>query len=85
MQLASTIFSYTGSVGASMIYWVLGFFTSASSLAVYLEYAAYFPNRSGSEVVYLEQAYPRPKYFFPVAFAVQSVILSFSSSNAIGT
>jgi hypothetical protein len=34
-------------------------------------------------VVYLEQAYPRPRYFFPVAFAVQSVLLSFSSSNAI--
>ncbi|KAF3047948.1 hypothetical protein E8E11_008899 [Didymella keratinophila] len=39
--------------------------------------------RSGSEVAYLEQAYPRPKYFFPVIFAVQSVILSFSSSSAI--
>ena len=51
---------------------------------MYLEFAAYFPNRSGAEVVYLEQAYPRPVYFFPVAFAVQSVILSFSSGNAIG-
>lgn len=51
---------------------------------MYLEFASYFPNRSGSEVVYLEQAYPRPKYFFPIAFAVQTVILSFSSGNAIG-
>jgi amino acid transporter len=49
----------------------------------YLEFAAYFPNRSGSEVVYLEQAYPRPRYFFPLIFAVQTVILSFSASNAI--
>ncbi|KAF9690886.1 hypothetical protein EKO04_010936 [Ascochyta lentis] len=79
----STILSYTGSVGASMFYWTSGFFISLSSMGVYLEYAAYFPNRSGSEVAYLEQAYPRPKYFFPVIFAVQSVILSFSSSNAI--
>ncbi|KAF4414593.1 high affinity methionine permease [Fusarium acutatum] len=39
--------------------------------------------RSGAEVVYLEQAYPRPKHFFPIAYAVQSVVLSFSSSNAI--
>lgn len=58
---------------------------AAAGLAVYLELAAYFPNRSGSETVYLEQAYPRPKHFFPIAFAVQSVILSFSASNAIGT
>jgi hypothetical protein len=66
------------------MYWVIGFVVSCAALAVYLELASYFPSRSGAEVVYLEQAYPRPKYFFPVAFAVQSVILSFSSSNAIG-
>ena len=68
----------------ALLYWPLGFLVSLSSLTVYLEFAAYFPNRSGAEVVYLEQAYPRPVYFFPVAFAVQSVILSFSSGNAIG-
>ncbi|KAJ4989783.1 high affinity methionine permease [Stagonosporopsis vannaccii] len=79
----STIFRYTGSIGAAMFYWTSGFFISLSSMGVYLEYAAYFPSRSGSEVAYLEQAYPRPKFFFPVIFAVQSVILSFSSSNAI--
>lgn len=67
-----------------MIFWALGFLTSAANLSVYLEYAAYFPNRSGSEVVYLEQAYPRPRWLFPTAFAFQSVALSFSSSNAIG-
>lgn len=73
----------TGAVGLAMIYWVLGFLIAISSLSVYLEYASYFSNRSGSEVVYLEQAYPRPRYLFPTAFAVQSVILSFSSGNAI--
>lgn len=67
-----------------MIYWTLGFFTSLTSLCVYLEYASYFPNRSGSEVVYLEQAYPRPKWLIPTAFAFLSVVLSFSSSNCIG-
>lgn len=66
-----------------MLYWVIGFVVSMAGLALYLELASYFPSRSGAEVAYLEQAYPRPKYFFPVAFAVQSVILSFSSSNAI--
>ena len=66
-----------------MIYWFLGLLTSAATLSVYLEYAAYFPNRSGSEVVYLEQAYPRPRWFFPTAFAVQFVLLSFTSGNAI--
>ncbi|KAF6814221.1 high affinity methionine permease [Colletotrichum plurivorum] len=79
----SAILKGTGSVGLSMIYWALGFLTSIASFSVYLELASYFPNRSGSEVVYLEQAYPRPKWLFPTAFAFQSVALSFSSGNAI--
>ncbi|KAK2007908.1 high-affinity methionine permease [Colletotrichum eremochloae] len=79
----SSILKGTGSVGLSMIYWALGFLTSIASFSVYLEFASYFPNRSGSEVVYLEQAWPRPKWLFPTAFAFQSVALSFSSGNAI--
>lgn len=79
----ATILKGTGSVGLTLLYWPLGFLISLSSLTVYLEYAAYFPNRSGAEVVYLEQAFPRPIYFFPLAFAVQTVIFSFSSGNAI--
>ncbi|KAJ0143064.1 High-affinity methionine permease, partial [Colletotrichum tanaceti] len=80
---AASILRRTGSVGLALMYWVIGFLMAASGFSVYLELASYFPNRSGSEVVYLEQAYPRPKHFFPVAYAVQSVILSFSSSNAV--
>src|ERR1700733_11145696 len=79
----STILRGTGSPGLALIFWALGFFISLAALAIYLEYASYFPNRSGSEVVYLEQAFPRPKYFFPLTFAVQTVALSFSASNAI--
>ncbi|TDZ36438.1 High-affinity methionine permease [Colletotrichum trifolii] len=79
----ASILNRTGSIGLSLIYWLIGFLMASAGFSVYLELASYFPNRSGSEVVYLEQAYPRPKHFFPVAFAVQSVILSFSSSNAV--
>ncbi|KAI0895144.1 amino acid transporter [Annulohypoxylon nitens] len=78
-----TILNSTGSVGLALIYWAIGFFLAVTGFSVYLELASYFPNRSGSEVVYLEQEYPRPKHFFPVSFAVFSVLLSFSSSNAI--
>ncbi|TVY13103.1 High-affinity methionine permease [Lachnellula arida] len=79
-----SILKGVGSVGLSMIFWAIGLLIAGSQLAVYTELASFFPNRSGAEVVYLEQAYPRPKYLLPTAFAVQSVILSFSSSNAIG-
>lgn len=67
-----------------MFYWVIGLLISLAGISVYLEFASYFPSRSGAEVVYLEQAYAKPKYFFPIAFAVQTVILSFVSSNVIG-
>ncbi|KAK4688973.1 hypothetical protein P7C73_g1143, partial [Tremellales sp. Uapishka_1] len=79
----ASILKGTGSVGLALIYWVLGWFISMAGISVYLEFCSYFPSRSGSEAVYLEQAYPKPRYFFPVAFAVQSVLLSFNSSNAI--
>jgi len=78
-----SILGATGSIGLALIYWFIGFLMAVAGFGTWLELASYFPNRSGGEVVYLEQAYPRPKHFFPIAFAVQSVILSFSSSNAI--
>ncbi|KAG7000034.1 High-affinity methionine permease [Fusarium oxysporum f. sp. conglutinans] len=81
--LAGSILNSTGSIGLALIYWFIGFIMAIAGFCVYLEFASYFPSRSGAEVVYLEQAYPRPKHFFPIAYAVQSVVLSFSSSNAI--
>lgn len=66
-----------------MIYWFIGYLLAQSTLALYLELASYFPSRSGSEVVYLEQAFPKPEYFFPTVFAIKHVIFSFGSSNAI--
>ncbi|EXK28795.1 hypothetical protein FOXG_12183 [Fusarium oxysporum f. sp. lycopersici 4287] len=75
----ATILRLTGSVGLALVYWVIGFLLAVAGLAVHMEFTSYFPNRSGSEVVWLEQA----KHLFPVAFAIQSVLLSFSSSNAI--
>ncbi|KXJ87303.1 amino acid permease-domain-containing protein [Microdochium bolleyi] len=80
---AGSILRSTGSIGLAMIFWLIGFLMAAAGFSVNLEFASYFPGRSGGEVTYLEQSYPRPKYFFPIAFAVQNVILSFSSSNAI--
>ncbi|GAB1196292.1 hypothetical protein APSETT444_005561 [Aspergillus pseudonomiae] len=80
---AATILKGVGSVGLSMIYWFIGYLLAQSTLAVYLELASYFPSRSGSEVVYLEQAFPKPAYLFPTVFAAKHVIFSFGSSNSI--
>ncbi|KAJ5874904.1 Amino acid/polyamine transporter I [Penicillium soppii] len=79
----SNVLKGAGSVGLALFYWVIGYLMASSSLSVYMEFASCFPSRSGSEVVYLEQSYPRPKYFFPTVFAMQTVLFSFSSSNAV--
>ncbi|KAG6807229.1 hypothetical protein H0H92_008309, partial [Tricholoma furcatifolium] len=80
---AGAILASVGSVGLSLVFWVIGYLFAGASLAVYLEYSTYFPRRSGAQVVYLEKAYPKPRFLLPTAFAVQTVLLSFSSSNAI--
>ena len=36
-----------------------------------------FPTRSGTEVVYLEQAYPKPRFLVPIMYAFSTVLLSF--------
>lgn len=49
----------------------------SAGLAVYSEYASMFPQRSGGEVVYLEKAYPHPRFLAPIAFSVTAVLMSF--------
>jgi hypothetical protein len=59
-----------------------------AGLSLYSELASMFPNRSGAEVVYLEQAYPRPKFLVSTLFAVTAILLSFVTillSNILGT
>ncbi|KAL1952984.1 hypothetical protein VTO42DRAFT_3807 [Malbranchea cinnamomea] len=71
------------SVGLSLIYWVIGAIIAAAALPIYLEYASLFPNRSGGQTAYLEQAYPKPPFLFPTAYAFFTMAFSFSSSNAV--
>ncbi|KAF9005315.1 amino acid transporter [Hymenopellis radicata] len=57
-----TILRQCGSLGLTMIFWVIGFFLSAAGVSYYTELLALFPNRAGADVAYLEQAYNRPKF-----------------------
>jgi hypothetical protein len=80
---AAAILKGVGSVGLSMVYWFIGYLIAQCSQSLYLEFLSYFPSRSGSEVVYLEQAFLKPKYFFPTIYAMKHVIFAFGSSNAV--
>ncbi|OJA13641.1 hypothetical protein AZE42_11117, partial [Rhizopogon vesiculosus] len=78
----SSILSSVGSVGASLMLWVLGFLLSFCGLFIWLEFGAMIP-RSGGEKVYLEAVYTKPKYLATVIFTVNAIILGFTASNCI--
>ena len=51
-------------------------FSLTVALLSYAELASFFHGRSGAEVVFLEHAYPRPRFFVPITFAISTVLLS---------
>ncbi|KAK0738572.1 amino acid permease-domain-containing protein [Schizothecium vesticola] len=75
------IIRLTDSVGATLLYWVLGGIMTFW-LFVYLEYGTALP-RSGGEKVYLERVYRRPRYLATCIFAVQFVLFAISTAGSI--
>ncbi|KAJ8580463.1 amino acid transporter [Rhizopogon salebrosus TDB-379] len=82
-SVPGVVLNSVGSIGLLFVFWLLAPLFALCGLMVYSEYASMFPKRSGAEVVYLEQAYPRPRLFVPVTFAVTSVLLSLAGTNCI--
>ncbi|KAI0338061.1 amino acid transporter [Trametopsis cervina] len=78
----SSILGSVGSVGASLMLWVLGFVLSFCGLFIWLEYGTMFP-RSGGEKVYLEAVFTRPRYLATVIFAANAILLGFTASGCI--
>ncbi|KAH9895844.1 amino acid transporter [Cubamyces lactineus] len=78
----SSILGSVGSVGASLMLWLLGFVLSFCGLFIWLEFGTMFP-RSGGEKVYLEAVYQRPKHLATFFFAANAIVLGFSSSGCI--
>ncbi|KAJ4375405.1 low-affinity methionine permease [Neocucurbitaria cava] len=71
-----------GSVGLSLLLWVIGAIIAACGLAVGLEYGCMLP-RSGGEKVYLEFTYRKPRFLASTMVATQAVLLGFTASNCI--
>ncbi|KIK81324.1 hypothetical protein PAXRUDRAFT_35907 [Paxillus rubicundulus Ve08.2h10] len=78
----SSILGSVGSVGASLMLWVLGFVLSFCGLFIWLEFGTMYP-RSGGEKVYLEAVYQKPKYLATMFFAANAIILAFNASGCI--
>lgn len=71
-----------GSVGLSLLLWLLGAIVATCGLAVSLELGCLLP-RSGGEKVYLEFMYSRPRFLASTIVAVHAVLLGFTASNCI--
>ncbi|ETW77742.1 amino acid transporter [Heterobasidion irregulare TC 32-1] len=78
----SSILNSVGSVGASLMLWILGFVLSFCGLFIWLEFGSMFP-RSGGEKVYLEAVYRKPRYLATVIFSMQAILLGFTASGCI--
>ena len=62
--------------------WVLGFLLSFCGLFVWLEFGTMIP-RSGGEKVYMEAVYKKPKFLATIIFAMNAILLGFSSDGCI--
>lgn len=78
----SAIFAATGSVGVSIMLWIIGGLITFAGLSVYMEFGLAIP-RSGGEKNYLERVYRHPRYLATCVLAAQMILLGFSSGNAL--
>ncbi|KAF3352375.1 High-affinity methionine permease like protein [Verticillium longisporum] len=78
----SGVFAATGSVGISLMLWVIGGILTMCGISVFLEFGLAIP-RSGGEKNYLERVYRHPKYLATCVLASQMILLGFSSGNSL--
>ncbi|CAE6411060.1 unnamed protein product [Rhizoctonia solani] len=79
----SYVLKSVGSVGALVTLYLVAPIVTWAGLMVYIELASMCGHkRSGAEVVYLEQAYPKPKYLVSTVFALTTALLSYTGVSA---
>ena len=77
----STILEQSGSVGMSLIYWVIGGIIAGVGFAVYAEFATAIP-RNGGELNYLQYVFRKPRYLVVSMYAAQALLLGQAAGNA---
>ena len=81
-SVPSSIFVSVGSVGMSLLVWLVGAAISFCGLAVYLDFGAALPI-SGGEKVYLERIFRKPRRLVTCIFMAYVILLGFSTPNCI--
>lgn len=81
---ASTILNLSGSVGTSLIMWVVGAIIAFSGLLTYMELGSAIP-RNGGEKNYLEYIYTKPKFLATAMYGSYIFFLGWAAGNSIVT
>ncbi|KAI1621991.1 amino acid transporter-like protein [Exophiala viscosa] len=81
-SVPSAIFAEVGSVGMTLLVWVVGAIISFCGMSVYLDLGTAMP-RSGGERVYLERIFRQPRMLATCMFMAYVVLLGFSTPNCI--
>lgn len=81
---ASTILNLSGSVGTSLIMWVVGSIIAFTGLLVYMELGSAIP-RNGGEKNYLEYMYRSPKFLVTAMYASYVFFLGWAAGNSVVT
>lgn len=81
---ASTILKLSGSVGTSLIMWVIGSIIAFCGLLTYMELGSAIP-RNGGEKNYLEYIYKKPKFFVTAMYAAYVFFLGWAAGNSVVT
>ncbi|KAJ1645957.1 methionine permease [Coemansia erecta] len=75
------ILGSVGSVGMSIVVWVIGALVSICSCAAYMELGTMLP-RSGGEKAYLEAAFPRPRALLGFIFCLTFILICYPTGLA---
>ncbi|KAF9005181.1 amino acid/polyamine transporter I [Cyathus striatus] len=78
----SMILSLSGSVGLSLIMWVIGALIAMAGMQVYIVWGTALPH-NGGEKNYLEHLFPHPKRLITAMYAANAVLMAYAAGNAI--
>ncbi|TFK34251.1 high affinity methionine permease [Crucibulum laeve] len=78
----SMILGLSGSVGFSLVMWVLGAVIAAAGMQVYIIWGTALPH-NGGEKNYLEFLFPRPKRLITSMYAANAVLMAYAAGNTL--
>ncbi|KAF9522465.1 high affinity methionine permease [Crepidotus variabilis] len=78
----SVILHLGGSVGISLLMWILGAIVATAGLNVYIVWGSWLP-LNGGEKNYLEYLFPKPTRLATTLFASQAVLIAWGAGNSL--